>query len=875
MGLALAEAAGWIAKRGDDLPKADREFIDLSLLREARERAQRRRQQRQRLAFRSIAAALVLLFAGAGMWWWDANFRIRTQYCTSYAERWGMPFCVGPIDGDAWQRRGVTYRIMTRGGQTLELARVNGSGNLRSPFETSYEGEDWDIGAARWVYTYRHEGGSADPMLASVVLFGNTGQRLRSIEFQFAENRRQAIARFDKDFGVAELQSALGSTLSPILPSRNKRSAIGQHRLFFDAGGLLEKRIFEPVGGGASRGDALGAHGRAYDHGFLGLIIGVRNLDQNGETLVEKTGIAEIRRDYDARGSLTAIEWWNNRGAPVVNDQAFARAVIARDQVGNLKQIDYFDAKGEPVLRKDWGIARFTRRFDERGNQVENVSFGVDGQLALRKDWGVARTIWSFDERGNWVETAYFGVDGQPILRKDWGIARMTARYDERGNHIAEAYFGIGGQPAPRKDWGIARVAWRYDERGNWVEAAYFGADGQPILHKDWGIARFTRRFDERGNQVENVYFGVDGQLALRKDWGVARTIWSFDERGNWVETAYFGVDGQPILRKDLGIARMAARYDERGNQVENVYFGVDGQLALQKDWGVARTIWSFDERGNWVEAAYFGVDGQPILRKDLGIARMTARYDERGNRVEVAYFDVDGRATARKDEGSARVNFRYDERATISEESFFDTNGNLAENLFGFARSTSERDALGRLIGKRYFDRDGKPILRANGLRKREEIQDLFGTWRRLVLSGALDKAALAKIGEGGFARIVQEFDARGNATRRAFFGLNDEPIAGLNGFADERVDYDMLSRPELLKPTLADSTSTPVASIWTRLRYDAAGEVTRIDYVAPDGHIVDGKQGFASIVIEPRPDGNGTRTVLKDAEGKVIAEQ
>jgi hypothetical protein len=32
---------------------------------------------------------------------------------------------------------------------------------------------------------------------------------------------------------------------------------------------------------------------------------------------------------------------------------------------------------------------------------------------------------------------------------------------------------------------------------------------------------------------------------------------------------------------------------------------------------------------------------------------------------------------------------------------------------------------------------------------------------------------------------------------------------------------------------------------------------------------------QGFASIVIEARPDGDGTRTVFKNAEGKLIAEQ
>ena len=41
MGLALAQAQSWLAKRADDLPAVDREFIDQSIKREAAERAQR------------------------------------------------------------------------------------------------------------------------------------------------------------------------------------------------------------------------------------------------------------------------------------------------------------------------------------------------------------------------------------------------------------------------------------------------------------------------------------------------------------------------------------------------------------------------------------------------------------------------------------------------------------------------------------------------------------------------------------------------------------------------------------------------------------------------------------------------------------------
>ncbi len=106
----------------------------------------------------------------------------------------------------------------------------------------------------------------------------------------------------------------------------------------------------------------------------------------------------------------------------------------------------------------------------------------------------------------------------------------------------------------------------------------------------------------------------------------------------------------------------------------------------------------------------------------------------------------------------------------------------------------------------------------------------------------------------------------------RRTFFGTNGQPIAGLDGFPDERIEYDAFGRPALLQ-LIADDPG--IESIWTRLTYDARGEVTRIDYVSADRTIIDGKQGFATILVERAPDGSTARTIIKTAEGKVIVEQ
>ena len=161
-------------------------------------------------------------------------------------------------------------------------------------------------------------------------------------------------------------------------------------------------------------------------------------------------------------------------------------------------------------------------------------------------------------------------------------------------------------------------------------------------------------------------------------------------------------------------------------------------------------------------------------------------------------------------------------------------------------------------MIEATYFDPNGKPTMRSNRLHPREEIVDLFGRWRNQVLAGALDREAVAKIQSGGFSRIVQAFDDRGNPVRRAFFGVEGTPATGPNGAVEETVEYDKLDRPIVFRPIVGDATSVNREQIWTRLTYDDAYNLTRIDYISPDGRIVDGKRGYATVRIEPR-DGPG----------------
>ena len=787
-------AAALLGCRFDDLARRDDE----------RRKARLRRQL-------GAAAALLCVAVIGGLWWWDANLRVKTQYCAAYGERRAAPFCVGDLSAAQQRARTTSFRFHIQGERVLDMARVNGADTPTDNDQTAeYEAEPWTAGVAEWRFAYRSDDRSSQPLLASAALYDKAGKLLRQIGYDFSGDRQQAIARFDRDFGVAERQSAAGSALglkAPESSETSKHSSIGQHRLSFDAQGLLVRRVFEPVGGGASVADALGAYGRTYEYSATGLPQVIRNLDALGEPLIEKSGIVGIRRSYDARGDLTSVEWLDANGKLRANEQWFAKVVLVRDGNGTIQKEAYFGETGVPTIRRDSGAASLSQRYDEHGNLVETAYFGVDDKPTSDEN-GVARRTEKYDARGNVVERAYFGIDGKPTPNK-YGFARWITRYDARGNMVEMAYFGVDGGPTLHRD-GDARVTWRYDEHGNKLEEAYFGFDDKPMLTKD-GVARLAWRYDERGNQVEEAYFGVDDKPTLSVADGIARMTWRYDERGNKVEEAHFGADGKPTLSKD-GIARQTWRYDERGNVLDRSYFGIDGTPTLAKEDGLARVTWRFDERGNKVEVAFFGVDGKPALSKVEGAARVTWRYDERGNEIEVGYFGVDDKPALNKN-GIARRTMRRDERGNQVETVSFDADGKLTLNVQGYARWTARYDERGKSVETAYFDINDKPTLNKDRYARFTSRYDEHGNMLGEAYFGLDDRPTLNK---DGVARVTWRYDERGNKVEEAYFGVDG-------------------------KPTLRDGIAR-----WT-WRYDARGNKMEEAYFGVDGRLKLNKQGDA----------------------------
>ena len=712
----LERASTFLNDCAPDLTAREVDFLQASFA--AKDVAIARKKRRARYLRMAILAATALI-AVAGWEWRDWN-RVKTTYYADYGTQWGQPYGIDPLAAATASHRSASYALDTYRGRVVALRRVNGTFNLSELSGDGIDSERWFEGTAEWRLSYSDNG-----QVAAITLFGATGRPIATQEFEFDRLRSTAVVLFRQAEGRP---SAFANDISMLVakePSKPPpRSEISQHRLYFDAGGFITRRMFEN-GWGSPVPDSLGSFGRAYEYSTRGQVTAIRNVRKDGVTPIEKDGISEMRRNYSASGDLAAVEWRNAEGALT------KRIAMQLDEYGNVTEVSSYNSKGALVreIREIWrydkhgnkvetlhvrvdggpvynqgpfdnnDYDRKTSSYDERGKLIEEAYFDAKGKSILNS--GLARVVLGYDARGYRAEVRYFGADGKPIVpvepfemfssagvRETCGV-RETASFDAHGNVVEQASFGTDDKPCINNH-GYARATASYDARDNKTEIAYYDVKGAPARFGSFyggGYARATLRYDDRGNQVELAFYGTDGRLTLLNgvaESGYARETWRYDERGNTIETAYFGPDGKPIIPWGFfqdAVARETWAYDESGNKVEETFFGKDDQLLVVKGKGYARVRRAYDESGNETDETYFGADGKLTVPPGLAYAHKTAAYDKHSNETDEAYFGADGQPVLDKN-GYARIATRYDDSDHLIAKDYFGTDGRVNNDV-------------------------------------------------------------------------------------------------------------------------------------------------------------------------------------------------
>ncbi|WP_230953246.1 RHS repeat-associated core domain-containing protein [Burkholderia stagnalis] len=610
--------------------------------------------------------------------------------------------------------------------------------------------------------------------------------------------------------------------------------------------------------------------------------------DRAGNTItLDYDALDRLARVIDASGNVLAFEH-DKRGRIVQIEQ-----VLEGGERRTLARYEY-DADGDLVRAVDrYGNARtyqyyrhlVTRYTDRTGrgmtlewegaNADDNANakcvreYADDGSLDIRLAWNPnIRLTYVTDALGQ-MTRYYYNIHGYmyrivyPDGNEEWfrrdehhnlvlhilpngNVERMS--YDARGNLTRHE----------RPDGGIVEIAYddkdqmvrmidpnghvwqrKYDDAGNLVEALDPLEHATKYNYNDKGLP--TQITDAKGGS-KAIEYNDAGQLASYTDCSGKKVAWQYDDIGRVIEA------------KDAAGGVIAYRYGANGQLaevrspagVEHVNYDAEGRLLRHTDQLDRSTRYSYD-----------------------AVGRIASRADALGQTLAYRY-DRLGRLTALTDANFATYQFHYDPAGRLIEEVGFDGKSTryeydsesgslLAVNEAGSVTST-EVDARGRLMKRaageseeRFaYDPSGRLIEAAN---RYSRVQFFFDPVGNLVR----EHHAYSVFGESRSYVWHHEYDELGNRRRTVrpdghaidwlMYGsghvhgmlldgeervqierddLHRETARILSSKVGQRTMYDPAGR--VLQQTVQRTTS-PAPLAERRYRYDAVGQLTRIE--------------------------------------------
>lgn len=760
--------------------------------------AQRDRQRRLRVTRRIYAAvaALIIVVTGSAYWYWQYS-RIETQYFAHSDEKWGVPVGVGSITATAAMHR-MHVEIGYQRGRVVQFRIVNGHGWLWDGATNS----SFDNGAVEKKIIYL---GARD---IDIKLYGYAGEfrGTQSIRFD-PSNPLKATERLNSVLGSAKpLAANISSGVSSAdLTPTSVHSAIAELQLRFDGNGFTRLRLFRNAYGEPSA-DTDGSYGQKFSYRPDGAELSRENLDQYGNTLVEKNGLAKL---YTSKNGL-----------------------------GDVVLKSYLDEFGRP-LATDGESAYESYSYDVNGNQVMLRNLGVGSKPAPNR-FGDYTLKLHFNSFGDVVGFAYFDQNGRPASSM-FAVHEAHSAFNNQGRVISYEAFGVDHKPILTT---IKCHGWRkqYDELSRLVSASNVGVRGEPCQDTD-GIYHQTNSYDRMGNVVEIKNTDPKGALHANK-WGVAISKFSFNDDRELVAEQYFGANGAPVVTAS-GVSSLRYEY-KRGNRVRVRAFDEHGHPVSDVQSGIADVRVDYDAEGNSTWIAGFDGEGKPQINK-LGWAAQSVKYDKHGQVVEVNYYGVTGERLA-PPHSAASIHFKYDDKGRQIERKHLGENLALMNTGEGFAilRTSYGKGGLESL--SKYYDEHDKPVALGN---KCASISQITNNRGQLVSSECFNSSGQPTLSADGYWKLVQTYDERGDVRRVLNFGLDGLPINNRFGYARRDQNYDASSHPTSTRffdasGHLTISTSAGYAA--ATAVYDVRGNKVLRKFFGRDGVADLNSEGFAA---------------------------
>ena len=832
-------------------------------------RAAQLRQRRRSHLIMGVAIALAVLLVGTV---WGGYYCFVQEHRASYRSagmRRGFPVGIGPLSAAQASRLPLHYVMCYRGvtwdgwhphwRPVYRFMAVDGRGHLTT-----------NHGVGTFFWRAHDDASAAD-------LNKERGQELglsAVCQWEFSADAAGGIAYgrgLDRDgrmvWGCLYSPSATGSDSVRIahyvgpdgFPQLQNKSAAEYIEVHYNAQGYEERILFLDAMARPAAGPD-GEFGSAREYDPAGNLVQTTTLDEHGRPMFDHQGDAGMRGVCNADGLYEEGTALGLDGQPAANTDGWTRFRVHYDEYGRRTLVESFDAADHPVLRRA-GFSGIRNEYDEHGGLVRETYLGTDGQPRpfLGKITSVRHEL---DAEGNDVHTSFLDAAGEPACLADGSCGSLSS-YDERRDLVARTALGPDGQPFLLADgW----ASWRSEyEAGREVRTTYYGVAGEPVLTKQ-GYHGYQVQYDARGNAVRYTYLGRDGQPAFMNT-GIAGWAAEFDQRGRETSRVYFGPMGEPVLHND-GNHGITTGYDENGYEAEITYVDLAGKpVATSEHFAIQKL--QHDTRGRETRRTYFGADGKPVAHKD-GYGGKLLGHDERGNVSEITTLNTDGRPAAPKAGGYAREVRLYDGRGDLVGQRFFDAAGAPASDANGFYGLSYRHDARGNTVEETgEGQQPGEPAAGHSGItRWRYE----YDAWNRRTREATFGLQNEPVPGMDGACVEVKRFNEHGNWLGSTWLDPAGQPAPCKQGYSSVTVKYDERSRR--VEQTYLDAAGQPATGSdkthrWTK-RYDDHDNVARRDFFDTSGRLTVGAGEYAAEEWDHDARGKETRTTYLGPDSK-----
>lgn len=213
-----------------------------------------------------------------------------------------------------------------------------------------------------------------------------------------------------------------------------------------------------------------------FDH--QGYFKTLQNIDQEGNIINTKNGVAAFHYYYDQQGRFYRWEVYDEKG-----EKAIGPSSTSGEQntfyTYDLENILFFDVNGDPATH--WsGAERWHFEVDKYGNRIL-LEFQDSKGNPMNATNGFSKYLWKWSEDGRFLlSEAFFDKEGKPVIHKQTGVHSTVYIRNKEGMVISKVCYDIRGKIANRKD-GIAMVKIHYDKKNKELKRVYYDKNKRKI----------------------------------------------------------------------------------------------------------------------------------------------------------------------------------------------------------------------------------------------------------------------------------------------------------------------------------------------------------------------------------------------------------